>query len=274
MTIDSTATGCEVRGSPAYAVQVHPFKTESCSAPSELALLPGDMVVITDEEGFDLGRVISIGNGENTLCRVVRKATEEDLSLSSELDRRREQALDLFEKLRAGFKLKMRVVGAHWRLDGKKVCFYFVSEDRLDFRGLHKAISSALNARVAIKQIGVRDHARLLGGLGPCGRELCCRRSLAEMKPIALRMARQQNLFVEPAKISGACGKLLCCLSFEEETYRELFMDMPRVGSRVVTERGEGVVTAVDVLTRRVRVRYGDDTEQTIALEDVNRRTE
>lgn len=254
-------------------VRVHPFKVELCSVPEGLTLAPGDMVVIGDEEGLDLGRVACSCRGEDPLCRVVRKATEDDLALKADQEGKRARVLELFEELRAEFGLKMEVIGAHWRFDGKKVCFYFVSEERLDFRALHKAVSSALNVRVAIKQIGVRDHARLLGGLGPCGRELCCSRSLAEMKPIALRMARQQNLFVEPSKISGVCGKLLCCLSYEEETYRELFLDMPRVGARVVTERGEGVVTAVDVLTRRVRVRYGDDTEIAVALEDLRPRS-
>ncbi|MEO0077480.1 MAG: regulatory iron-sulfur-containing complex subunit RicT [candidate division WOR-3 bacterium] len=265
LTVDerSSGQGCLVR--------VHPFRVELCSVPTGLTLLPGDTVVISDEEGLDMGRVVRTCSGEDSLCTVVRKATEDDLRLRAEQDNRRSRLLELFEELRAEFGLEMEVVGVHCRLDGKKVCFYFVSEERLDFRGLHKAVSSALNVRVAIKQIGVRDHARLLGGLGPCGRELCCSRSLAEMKPIALRMARQQNLFVEPSKISGVCGKLLCCLSYEDETYRELFMDMPRVGVRVVTERGEGVVTAIDVLTRRVRVRYGDDVEMAVALEDLGR---
>uniref|UniRef100_A0A7C4CAA3 Stage 0 sporulation protein n=1 Tax=candidate division WOR-3 bacterium TaxID=2052148 RepID=A0A7C4CAA3_UNCW3 len=234
-----------------------------------MTLTPGETVVIGDEEGFDLGCVACMRPCEDSLCRVLRKATADDLALAAELERKRSGALALFEERRREFGLRMEVVGIHWRLDGKKVCFYFVSEERLDFRGLHKAVSSALNMRVAIKQIGVRDHARLLGGLGPCGRELCCSRSLTEMKPIALRMARQQNLFVEPSKISGVCGKLLCCLSYEEETYRELFTEMPRKGARVATERGEGVVTDVDVLTRRVRVRYSDDAELAVALEDL-----
>ncbi len=109
----------------------------------------------------------------------------------------------------------------------------------------------------------------MLGGVGACGREVCCRTFLKELRGVSLRMARQQSLFVEPAKISGLCGKLQCCLGYEDETYRQLILEMPRIGSRVSTERGKGIVTAVDVLTRRVRVRYGDETELSVAVEDL-----
>lgn len=146
-----------------------------------------------------------------------------------------------------------------------------ISEHRLDFRALHKVISSALNIRVAIKQIGVRDHAKLVGGLGPCGRESCCRGFMRELRPIALRMARQQNLFVEPSKISGLCGKLLCCLGFEEDCYRRNLAELPRIGSRVRTVRGVGKVVGFDVLSRSVKVRYEDDVEHLVVLEDTSK---
>ncbi|OYD16127.1 hypothetical protein CH330_03620 [candidate division WOR-3 bacterium JGI_Cruoil_03_51_56] len=250
-------------------VEFHPFKSEVCALPKGFRVLPDDLVVTRDEEGEDLGRVVRRVGTENGRGIVVRKANEEDMKSRCELDVKTKKVLDLFQRQKDKFGLKMKVVGAHWRWDKKKVCFYFISEHRLDFRVLHKVISSALNIRVAIKQIGVRDFARIVGGLGPCGRELCCRSFMKEMRPITLRMARQQNLFVEPSKISGLCGKLLCCLSFEEESYRRALAEMPRIGNWVVTGRGNGKVMGIDVLSRKVNVRYDGAVEQMVALEDI-----
>jgi len=255
-------------------VLLHAFKSELCAISEGLPVALGDMVVIQDEEGEDLGRLTAfLGSGPAPDAVVVRRATPEDLAQRAELDAKTVRVIELFRRLKDEFHLQMRVVAAHWRFDRKKVCFYFVSEKRQDFRALHKAVSSALNVRVAIKQVGVRDQARLLGGLGLCGRTLCCATFLKEMKPIALRMARQQNLFVEPAKISGLCGKLLCCLSYEEATYQQLIAELPSPGTKVRTSRGTGVVTGVNVLTRRVQVKFDDSVELAVALEDLQRET-
>ncbi len=251
-------------------VELHQFKSELCEVPDELELAPGDPVVISDEEGEDFGRLAAFVDGDDVRSTVLRRANEADIERRAELDARTPAALALFCRLKDEFRLDMRVVGAHWRLDRRKICFYFASEDRLDFRALHKAVSSALNMRVAIKQVGVRDHARLLGGLGPCGREVCCRSFMTELRPIALRMARQQNLFVEPAKISGLCGKLLCCLAFEDSAYHQWIADMPRVGSQVMTERGYATVVTVDQAKRRVTVRHDDNAEECLALEEIS----
>jgi cell fate regulator YaaT (PSP1 superfamily) len=252
-------------------VQFNLFKRNWCVVPQESNYKTGDTVIVADEEGEDLGEIVAINVAgvhpiEGT---IVRYATAEDLQLKAELDVKAEQALELFRRLRDEFNLKMQVVGAHWRLDRKKICFYFIADEKLNFRLLHKAIASALNTRVAIKQIGVRDHTKLLGGLGICGRVVCCRQFLKELKPITLRMARQQHLFVDPTKISGLCGKLLCCLSYEEEVYQHLIAMCPQVGTRIKTSGGEGQVIEVDVLTRRLRVRFNDGNEQIIALEEL-----
>ncbi len=250
-------------------VELHHFNSELCAVPDDLDPRPGDGLVISDDEGEDFGRLVTYADGEESRCTVIRIATEEDLARRRELDERTERALEVFSRLQHEFGLQMRVVGAHWRLDRKKVCFYFASEERLDFRGLHRAVSAALNVRVAIKQIGVRDHARLIGGLGPCGREVCCRVFIKELRPIALRMARQQNLFVEPAKISGLCGKLLCCLAFEDANYHQLLEDMPKVGTQVLTTKGYADVVTVDHAKRRVVVRHDDGSEECLAMEEV-----
>ena len=254
---------------PVVLVEVHPFKSETCVVAKGLDVAVGDLVVMKDEEGEDFGCITGPADGEEGKGIVLRLATEDDKALKAELDEKTQRVLELFCRQKDEFGLDMKVVDAHWRWDRKKICFYFVSDHRLDFRALHKVISSALNIRVAIKQIGVRDHAKMVGGLGVCGREACCRGFMKEMRPIALRMARQQNLFVEPSKISGLCGKLLCCLRFEEECYRRNLAELPRIGSRVETLRGPGKVVGIDVLSRRVKVRYKDDGEQMVALEEV-----
>ena len=250
-------------------VEMHPFKSELCDLPDGLPVRAGDDVVVQDEDGEDVGRVVSYEDSDESRSVVLRAATEDDLRRRRELDGETDKALTIFCRLTHEYGLGMRVVGAHWRLDRKKICFFFASEERFDFRALHKAVSTALEARVSIKQIGVRDHARLLGGLGPCGRDLCCRSFVRELRPIALRMARQQNLFVEPAKISGVCGKLLCCLAFEDQSYQQWLKDMPSNGIVVKTERGSALVTSHDAIKRRVTVRYDDGTEQSVALEEL-----
>ena len=250
-------------------VEMHPFKSELCDIPAGLAVRPGDEVVVQDEDGEDVGKVVSYEDSDESRSVVLRAATDDDLKRRQALDDETGKALEVFCRLKEEYGLGMRVVGAHWRLDRKKICFFFASEERFDFRALHKAVSTALDSRVSIKQIGVRDHARLLGGLGPCGRDLCCRSFVRELKPIALRMARQQNLFVEPSKISGLCGKLLCCLAFEDQSYQQWLKDMPSNGGTVQTDRGPAVVTGHDVIRRRVTVRYEDGTEQSVALEEV-----
>lgn len=255
------------------AVALHPFKTELCSVPDGMPVATGDMVIIQDEDGEDLGRVDVFRDSDEPRSRVLRAATPADVERRREMDERTPRALALFARLRDEHHLRMRVVGAHWRLDARKVCFYFASEDRLDFRVLHKAISSTLGARVAIKQVGVRDHARIQGGLGACGREVCCKSFIRELRPIALRMARQQNLFVEPSKISGLCGKLLCCLAFEVDVYQQWLREMPMLGTPVITQRGPATVAALDVIKRRVQLRYPDGAEENVALEELNRET-
>lgn len=268
--MSGTTPGAGHRVEPVVVrVELHAFKFESCLVARDLEIGPDDLVIVHDDEGDDFGRVVGRADGEDASGIVLRRATEEDLAVRKELDRKTKRVLDLFRRQKDEFGLKMKVVDAHWRWDRRKICFYFIADQRLDFRGLHKVISSALNIRVAIKQIGVRDHARMIGGIGICGREVCCRAHMTELSPIALRMARLQSLFVEPAKISGLCGKLLCCLKFEEETYRQALAEMPRVGSQVRTGRGVGEVTGIDVPTRRVTIRFEDDIEHVVALEEI-----
>ncbi len=252
-------------------VEFNLFKTNWYTLSMDLQLNLGEKVVVQDDDGEDLGRVVALEPMREQAIEgeILRRATEDDVKSHAELDLKTKQALELFRQMRAEYNLNMQVIGAHWRLDRKKICFYFIAEEKLNFRLLHRAVASALNVRVAIKQIGVRDHTRLLGGLGVCGRETCCKQFLKELKPITLRMARLQNLFVEPSKISGLCGKLLCCLSYEDDVYQQMITSFPHIGDTVKTKDGAARVTEVNVLTRRVRLRFDNGVEQAISLEEL-----
>jgi cell fate regulator YaaT (PSP1 superfamily) len=251
-------------------ISLHPFRSEVAWAPAELDLKLCDWVVFQDDNGDELGRIIGRTESETTEIEIVRRATEGDLH-QAELNRAKaDQALKTFRQLVNQFRLPMKAVDAHLRFDRREICFYFVSDERLNFRALHKAVSSALSVRVAIRQVGVRDYSRVIGGIGLCGRVLCCAGFLTELKPITLRMARQQSLFVEPAKISGICGKLLCCLSFEESVYRDALDQFPKIGTAVRTQQGKGRVTSIDIFNRRVTIAF-DAGEMIVPLEEVKR---
>jgi cell fate regulator YaaT (PSP1 superfamily) len=259
------------RGEPlagAVVLALHPFKNEMAMAPAALQAKIGDWVVFTDDLGEDIGRILGSAEIESVEKTITRRSEDRDLRLRDTNQDRGEEALKMFRQLVQQFRLPMKPVAAHLRLDRREICFYFVSEDRLNFRALHKAISSALNIRVSIRQVGIRDYTRIMGGVGPCGRVLCCTGFLTELKPITLRMARQQSLFVEPAKISGICGKLLCCLGYEEQNYRDSMDRLPKAGTVVKTPRGRGRVIAVDIFSRKVTVAL-DDAEVVFTADDL-----
>jgi cell fate regulator YaaT (PSP1 superfamily) len=203
-------------------IEITPFRTEYCE--SDMSYTNGELVVIRSKEGIDLGRIVRIEKqvkNHDVYATVIRRATQNDLEKRKEL--REYEEFSLLELKRAvdEFKFAMKPVYAHCQLDEERVIFYFTAQKRLEFRKLHRFISQKLNRRVVIKQIGSRDYSKLFGGIGPCGRNLCCKTFLSELKSISLRMARDQKLYVSPSKISGICGRLLCCLNFEEDFYAD-----------------------------------------------------
>ena len=204
-----------------FEIEITPFRIEICTAQTEYR--SGDMVVIKSKEGIDIGRVIDSSDEEvhRVYGEILRKASDEDFEKKKELKEYEEFCFIEFRRAVKEFNLKMKPVYTHCQLDEERVIFYFTAERRLEFRKLHRYISQELNKRVVIKQIGVRDYSKLFGGIGPCGRDLCCATFLRELKSISLRMAREQKLYVSPNKLSGVCGKLLCCLNFEEDFYSE-----------------------------------------------------
>jgi len=204
-----------------YQTQITPFRVESCR--SETSFAPGELVILESKEGIDIGKVVVQAKDEvgSVYGEILRRVGSEDIEKRRELQEYEDFCLIEFRKAVDEFNVAMKPVFCHCQFDEERVIFYFTAEKRLEFRRLHRHISQKLNKRVVIKQIGVRDYSKLFGGVGPCGRNLCCSTFLNELKSISLRMAREQKLYVSPSKISGVCGKLLCCLNFEENFYTD-----------------------------------------------------
>lgn len=252
-------------------VELHPFTRIASALPVDLELKPGFWVVIQDYEGEELGRLVGYKEIDETSAVIKRVAGEADLARRIRLKESANRALEVARILTQELKLAMNLVDAHLRFDGRKICFYFTAPERVDFRVFHRRIAERLGIRVAIRQIGARDYARFLGGLGPCGRPLCCTTFLEDLRQITLRMARTQNLFVESTKLTGCCGKLLCCLGFEYSIYEEALRSFPRVGSIVSAPQfsGKARVEGCDIFNRKVLLKYQDGTELYIPLEEI-----
>lgn len=223
-------------------------------APGDWKLAAGDKVLVETVRGVELGQVVSppreVPDADITapLKAVVRKAATEDL-VSVEANRIKERdAFRIAQERIQARGLEMNLVDVEYGFDGGRIIFYFTADGRVDFRELVKDLAAVFRTRIELRQIGVRDEAKLLGGLGACGRELCCASFLTDFQPVSIRMAKDQNLSLNPAKISGLCGRLMCCLRYECEHYDRGRSSLPEVGSRVQTPEGQGKVTAVNPL--------------------------
>lgn len=239
----------------------------------ELTLRPGDRVVVETGRGPVLGtvkshvrrRLIEAGS----LDRVLRRATEHDAQTALRHERSESEAYRFaIERVRAR-RLPMKLVRAQWMHDGSRLVFYFSAEGRVDFRDLVKDLAHQFRTRIEMHQIGVRDGARMLGGIGPCGRELCCSTFLDSFAPVSIRMAKDQGLTLNPAKVSGMCGRLMCCLVYEQQLYRSMKKLLPRAGKKVRTRRGVGVVHEVDVINKRLAVELASGERVTFEVADV-----
>ena len=221
---------------------------------------PGDACIIKSEEGLEIGEILSepelILEEEvpRSLRSVVRKASEKDLKQAEENLKREKEARAFCQKKILEKGMKMKLVSASMLFDRSKLIFYFTAEARVNFRQLVKELAGRFRTRIEMHQIGVRDEAKVLGGISSCGRPLCCSSFLKGFTPVTIRMARSQNLSLNPEQISGACGRLMCCLTYEHEQYNEARKEMPREGSHVTTEKGPGKVTGIDVLKKTVKV--------------------
>ena len=238
--------------------------------PGKLEIKRNDHVIVETARGIEYGTVV----GEpkeieeekviQPLKPVLRVATErDDEQEAANKEKEREAFKICLEKIRK-HGLEMKLIDAEYTFDNNKVLFYFTADGRIDFRELVKDLAAVFKTRIELRQIGVRDETKILGGIGICGRELCCHKHLSEFVPVSIKMAKEQNLSLNPTKISGVCGRLMCCLKHEEETYEELNRRLPGVGDHVTTEDGlRGEVASVNVLRQLVKVivEVGDEKE-------------
>ncbi len=240
-----------------------------------LAFALGDEVVVEDENGPRIGRVVVPAApvaGAAALSRVLRLATDADRAKEEWARARGRAALKLAYQRSNERKLGMKLVSVDFNSSGTHATVFFGADERVDFRGLVKDLATELGVRVEMRQIGPRDAAKEIGGLGPCGRELCCSSFLHEFEPVSIKMAKDQGLALNPQKISGVCGRLLCCLAYEHEGYVENAKEMPKVGKMVMTPKGRGKVVSQQILEKRVRVLLlSDGTVDGFDAKDVTR---
>ena len=189
---------------------------------------------------------------------VVRIATQKDTDFYKSCEAKRPQAMQLCKEKIAARGLEMKLVDCEYAFDGSKITFFFTSENRVDFRDLVKDLASAFHARIELRQVGTRDETKYLGGIAPCGRICCCAGNMPEFKKVSVKMAKTQGLSLNPGKISGLCGRLMCCLSYENDYYAEVSKKMPKVGSEVSTLEGKGIVASVNMLKMEVKVKIDD----------------
>jgi cell fate regulator YaaT (PSP1 superfamily) len=222
-------------------------------------------VVIRSDRGQELGEVLCPASDrsakflENPIRgEVLRVACHEDLEVASKLSDKQSEGLSVCRELIAKRKLQMDLVDVEAILGGERLVFYYLAEKRVDFRELVKDLARAFQTRIEMRQIGVRDEAKLLADYGDCGKPVCCNTHLSRMPPVSMRMAKVQKTTLDPSKISGRCGRLKCCLRYEFDTYQALERDLPAVGSKVVTARGQGRVLALEILSQKVVVEFED----------------
>ncbi|MBO4331310.1 MAG: hypothetical protein J5827_04465 [Oscillospiraceae bacterium] len=238
--------------------------------PSGLMPEEGDKLVVETSKGREMGdcvggvRQVGESGIVQPLRPVIRIATEEDIRQAEENRRKEAEAFEICQQKIEARGLDMKLVDVEYSFDGSKILFFFTSDGRVDFRELVKDLAGIFHTRIQLMQIGVRDGAKLLGGLGICGRPFCCSSFLEEFQPVSIKMAKTQSLSLNPTKISGTCGRLMCCLKYEQDAYEYLIKTLPKTDTQVDTPRGKGTVTEVNLLRRTVKVRpdEGDQTPQ------------
>lgn len=235
--------------------------------PNNIEIKKNDSVIVETARGIEFGQVV-VGPKQvleediiSPLKSVIRVATEEDKNIHKENKEKEEYALEVCTDKIKKHNLDMNLVEVEYTFDNNKVIFYFTADGRVDFRELVKDLASVFKTRIELRQIGVRDEAKMLGGIGPCGRSLCCSTWLGDFEPVSIKMAKDQSLSLNPAKISGICGRLFCCLKYEHDLYAEILQKLPNVGSKVLTPDGKGIVVETNVISELVKVRINNPSD-------------
>ena len=242
-----------------------------CFSPLNYVVEAGQHVIVETARGVEYGKVV-FGRREidetkfgSSIKSIIRMANDEDAARHDENIEKSKEAFGICQIKIAEHKLPMKLIDAEYTFDRNKVLFYFTADNRIDFRNLVKDLAAVFRTRIELRQIGVRDETKIVGGIGMCGRELCCNKHLAEFEPVSIKMAKDQNLSLNPTKISGVCGRLMCCLKHEQDTYEYLNSKLPNVGDTVKTATGtKGEVYSVNVLRQTVKLlvtREDDDKE-------------
>jgi len=240
-----------------FELRLRDFGPRIYGVSEELSLKKGDFVILEYDRSFDYGQILSDAlnyQPKEPLRKIIRIANEEDLRQIEANRKKAKEAKTIFLEKVQQHNLTMKLVETEYSLDAKKIIFYFTAEGRVDFRQLLKDLAKVFKVRIELRQIGVRDEAKLMGGLGPCGRDLCCVTFLKDFEPVTIKMAKEEGLSLNPTKISGLCGRLMCCLSYEYETYKLLSRGLPKEGERIATPEGKGKVVGVNVFKRKVLV--------------------
>ena len=247
--------------------------------PNNKRLKENDTVIVETSRGIECGKV-AIANKEvpddeivHPLKKLIRVATKDDLRKLEENAKKEKEALKICEKKVAEHGLEMKLVDVEYTFDNSKILFYFTADGRVDFRALVKDLAAVFRTRIELRQIGVRDESKMLGGLGVCGRPFCCSSFLGEFHPVSIKMAKEQGLSLSPTKISGTCGRLMCCLKYEQEAYSDLLKHTPKVGAIVKTPLGKGLVVETNLLSRTLKVKMDntpdDAAPQTFKVKEV-----
>ncbi len=235
--------------------------------PDGNTLKKGDRVIVETVRGVECGEVtmenreVSDDEIVKPLKKLIRSATPEDLETLERNKKKEKEAFDICEQKIESFALEMNLVDVECTFDGSKILFYFTADGRIDFRELVKSLAAVFRTRIELRQIGVRDEAKMLGGLGVCGRPFCCKTFLGDFQPVAIKMAKEQGLSLNPAKISGTCGRLMCCLKYEQDGYEYLLKVTPKVGAIVDTKEGKGTVVECNLLSGILKVQLDSRPE-------------
>jgi cell fate regulator YaaT (PSP1 superfamily) len=241
----------------------------------ELELSLMEKVIVETERGLSVGTVAIPPRGQEDppqdipLKPILRAAADDDREKLGQNHEKEIEAKGFCNKCIEKHDLDMRLVEVEHLFDGSKIIFYFTADERVDFRALVRDLASRFHTRIEMRQIGVRNKARLVGGIGSCGRELCCCTFLTNFEPVSVKMAKDQNVSLNPAKISGVCGRLMCCFKYEYDTYVSMKRDMPKIGKTITTEKGTGKVVRQNVLANRVTIQIEDGSEVDVPLDGV-----
>lgn len=233
--------------------------------PDNIEIKLDDNVIVETARGIEFGNIVvapkQVKDEEIVvpLKKVIRVSTQEDFDVHTENKSKEQEAFQICLKKIDEHSLEMKLIDVEYTFDNNKVIFYFTADGRVDFRELVKDLASIFRTRIELRQIGVRDEAKMIGGLGPCGKSMCCSTFLGEFEPVSIKMAKEQNLSLNPTKISGICGRLMCCLKYEHETYEKIIAKIPAVGSVIATPNGEGLVIGTNVLLESVKVKLRID---------------